>query len=172
MYGGNKGILFSRGFPLLMVTGGWLVVLHIISESKLPVAVDGNLIFFFFFGCEIPSFWGTKNCLGTDASTLDRKKETRLHTAREEVREECFAPPPPPFFLDRLPPSLPTSRNQPIYLTNHRPLTSPAKRYGRLIAISNRFLGLFFFFFCFFNADFFIYSCFFFLFFSSFFFLL
>lgn len=101
MYGGNKGILFSRGFSLLMVTGGWLVVLHIISESKLPVAVDGNLIFFFFLGCEIPSFWVTKNCLGTDASTLDRKKETRLHTAREEVREECFVkfpPPPPPFF--------------------------------------------------------------------------
>lgn len=119
---------------------------YIISESKPPVAVDGNLIFF-FFGCEFQAFGGRTVVLAlTHQLWIEKRRRGCIqNTATEEAREEHFvklpSPPSPSFFFsDRLPPSLPTSRNRPIYLTNR--YCFAAERYGHLQSLS-RFLFFF-----------------------------
>lgn len=85
MGGVNKGILFSRGFPLLTAVDGWFYI-SFLSRSP-PGCGSRQPDFFFFLGCEIQAS-GKKNGLGTDASTFDRKRRRgciQKNTAAEEA---------------------------------------------------------------------------------------
>lgn len=80
--GGNKGILLSRGFPLLMATDGWWFYISFLSRS--PCCGSRQPDFSSVAGSKP---WGGEGGLGTDASTLDREKETRLHTEKHSDRD-------------------------------------------------------------------------------------
>lgn len=137
----NKGILFSRGFPLLTAVDGWFYISFL---SRSPPGCGSRQPDFFFSVVRSKLLGRKKKVLALTHQLLIEKGDAAAYrrTQRQKKPEiELFIPPPPPFFLtdSRL-------RNRPIYLTNHH----SAERYGRLTAISNRFLDFFFFSFLFF----------------------
>lgn len=133
----NKGILFSRGFPLLTAVDGWFCISFL---SRSPPGCGSRQPDFFFSVVRSKLLGRKKKVLALTHQLLIEKGDAAAYrrTQRQKKPEiELFIPPPPPFFLtdSRL-------RNRPIYLTNHH----SAERYGRLTAISNRFLDFFLFF--------------------------